>query len=92
MGSARITNNPGPAPGDNRRVETSKYNEIWITASNNGEGFPVGVEGQDINTLTDELGELIQRASSDTDVAVYRDTEGRVTVVAEASGPWAVRA
>ena len=70
----------------------SNYNEIWTAANNNGEGFPVGVEGQDINTLTDELGELIQRASSDTDVAVYRDTEGRVTVVAEANGPWAVRA
>ena len=69
----------------------SNYNEIWTTANNNGEGFPVGVEGQDINTLTDELGELIERACTNTDVAVYRDGD-TVTIVAEANGPWAVRA
>ena len=69
----------------------SNYNEIWTTANNNGEGFPVGVEGQDINTLTDELGELIERAYTAMDVAVYRDGD-TVTIVADVHGPWAVRA
>ena len=70
----------------------SNYNEIWNSMNDAGEGFPVGEDGQDINTLTDELGELMERAYSDTDVAVYRDDVGRVIVVGNANGPWAVRA
>ena len=70
----------------------NNYKEIWTIANNNGEGFPVGEDGQDINTLTDELGELMERAYSDTDVAVYRDDAGRVIVVGNANGPWAVQA
>ena len=67
------------------------YNEIWTTANNNGEGFSVGEDGQDINDLADDLGELIQRAYTNMDVAVYRNGD-TVTIVADVHGPWAVRA
>jgi len=63
------------------------YDEIWVKANNNGEGF--GVDGDDINAL-EGFGDLIKKAHSDDDVAVYKDLD-TITIVADANGLWAVQ-
>ena len=68
----------------------TNYNEIWNRENNQGNGFAVGDESDDINEITG-LGDLIERADSDNDVAVYRAGE-TITIVGDAHGPWAVRA
>jgi hypothetical protein len=60
----------------------------WITGNKAGEGYAVGYEDQDINTIV-ELGELVIAAEADDDVAVYR--RGALTIaVGDVYGPWAV--
>lgn len=68
----------------------SDYNKIWHKKNNNGEGFSVGNDDDDINELG-ELGKLIERSTSSETVAVYRDGD-TITIVGDANGPWAVTA
>jgi hypothetical protein len=69
----------------------TNYNAIWNRENNQGNGFAVGDESDDINEIAG-LGDLIERAHSDNDVAVYRDGNATTTIVGNANGPWAVRA
>ena len=63
---------------------------MWKKKNNNGEGFCIGVEGQDINNLNNShYGELIKKSNGSHDVAVYYDCDSdRFVLVAE--GPWDV--
>jgi len=72
--------------------QTDRTSEaLWTRLNDAGEGFAVGKETDDINEI-DGLGTLIQRAATDTDVAVYRAADGTLTIVGDANGPWAVQA
>ncbi len=67
------------------------YNAIYDSLNSAGVGYAVGSD-DDINELADELNaELIYRAYTDDDVAVYRDENGDLILVGDAHGPWAVK-
>lgn len=64
------------------------YDSIWNQGNNSGEGYAVGGDNDDINSL--DIGSLIVRADTDTGVAVYERESGSLTAVGDANGPWAV--
>ena len=66
------------------------YNEIYNQMNNNGLGYSVGNETDNINELTG-IGELIKKAETADDVAVYQDGDTTV-IVGDSNGPWAVDA
>lgn len=64
------------------------FGKAWNEGNNNGEGFAVGNDGDNINEIAG-IGELVQRSYADNQVAVYEGGEG-YTVVGDSYGPWAV--
>lgn len=72
-------------------VTLMDYEQIFRDANNGGRGFAVGDPEDGINDLAETLGgELIARAYSDLDVAVYQLPNGDKIIVGDAHGPWAV--
>lgn len=61
----------------------------WTKGNNAGNGYEVGSEDDDINEI-EGIGELVVRASSSSEVAVYRKPDGSFVGVGDAEGPWAV--
>ena len=68
------------------------WNELWKEGNNAGEGYAIGdgenVSVDDVNSVVG-YGELIQRAYSDRDVAVY-DNGNHYVLVGNSNGLWAV--
>lgn len=66
-----------------------KYsNKLYNKKVNAGEGYAIGDVTDNINEI-EGIGELIKRAQSDSDIAIYADNY-TVTMVGDAHGPWAV--
>ena len=68
--------------------ELSTY---WNTQNNLGNGVAVGKETDNVNKLSEDGWQLIQRASFSTDdIAVWKDNKNQYWAVADSHGPWAV--
>ena len=66
------------------------YNKIWEELNNDGEGFAVGDVDEDVNNIEGLRDyELIKKAETDNDVAVYVKGS-QVIIVGWSNGPWAV--
>lgn len=63
----------------------------WVAGNNTGQGFPAGAPDSDINSLSDELGDLVLPSCVDREPAVYVAPDDSVVLVGDANGPWAVR-
>lgn len=72
-------------------MNNQKYEELdreYNRLNNEGEGFSVGEEGEDINEIED-IGTLVHPAPSNDKIAVY-ETEDKYILVGDSFGPWAV--
>ena len=64
------------------------YKKIYQELNNAGCGYAVGNENDDINELSG-IGELVKKAETADDVAVYQDGD-TIILVGDSNGPWAV--
>lgn len=62
---------------------------LYRIRNNNGEGFAPVSKSRDVNDLP-EFGDIIHRATSTDDVAVYVGPGGFIRAVGDVNGPWVV--
>jgi len=67
------------------------YDAIWRAGNDAGNGFAVGGEDDDINEIPG-YGALVIESANSSAVSVYLASDGALTIVGNAHGPWAVRA
>lgn len=70
----------------NKQVAIEEYKAL----NNMGHGYAVGEQDDDINEIQG-IGQLVAKAHSDSDIALYRSEDGIYTGVGNANGPWAIQ-
>lgn len=83
-----MTNAPTPTATANLSQD---FDGVWNAGNDAGNGFAVGDEDDDINEIPG-YGALVIESANSGAVSVYLASDGAITIVGNANGPWAVRA